>query len=183
MNRPHPLLPLLIVALFSAGVPALLPAQPVETGQGAFAALAEIATMLSEDPNTDWQRVDLLALREHLIDMDVVTLNAEVEEQTIDNGVEVEIRGQGRTLEALQRMIPMHLHAIAEEAPWQVAVEHLEDGFVLQLTADDPGEAARLRGLGFFGFLALGNHHQQHHLALATGALDHQGHGMAQHQH
>jgi hypothetical protein len=48
------------------------------------------------------------------------------------------------------------------------------------ITAADPGDAravARVRGLGFHGFLVLDNHHGPHHLALARGEAmpDHSG--------
>lgn len=51
---------------------------PGETGQAAFAAIQEIVAMLDADPATDWARVDIEALRQHLIDMNNVTLGAAV---------------------------------------------------------------------------------------------------------
>ena len=39
---------------------------PQETGQSAFAALAEIVAILQADPETDWERVDIAGLRRHL---------------------------------------------------------------------------------------------------------------------
>ncbi len=39
---------------------------PSETGQSQFAAIAEIVTLLRDDPNTDWEQVDIKALRDHL---------------------------------------------------------------------------------------------------------------------
>ena len=42
---------------------------PVEAGQAAFAALAEIVAILNADPKTDWTKVNLSDLRDHLIDM------------------------------------------------------------------------------------------------------------------
>ncbi len=45
-----------------------------EGGQSAFAALQEVVSYLMADPATDWSRVDIEALRQHLIDMDNVTL-------------------------------------------------------------------------------------------------------------
>ncbi len=43
---------------------------PKEPGQGAFATIAEIVALLTSDPKTDWSKVDIAGLREHLIDMD-----------------------------------------------------------------------------------------------------------------
>ena len=51
---------------------------PVEGGQSAFAAIQEIVGILENDPHTDWSKVDIEALRQHLIDMDNVTLRAAV---------------------------------------------------------------------------------------------------------
>jgi hypothetical protein len=57
--------------------------QPAEAGQGAFAAIAEIVALLEADPNTDWSKVNIAALREHLVDMDELTLNAVAQEESI----------------------------------------------------------------------------------------------------
>jgi hypothetical protein len=52
---------------------------PMQPGQGAFAAIQEIVEILEADPETDWSKVDIGALRQHLIDMDNVALHAQVE--------------------------------------------------------------------------------------------------------
>ena len=57
------------------------PITPTQGGQSAFAAIQEIVAILDADPKTDWSKVDIEALRQHLIDMDAVTLRAEVEER------------------------------------------------------------------------------------------------------
>ena len=49
-------------------------ARPTEAGQGAFAAIQEIVAILEADPDTDWSKVDIDALRQHLVDMNAVTL-------------------------------------------------------------------------------------------------------------
>ena len=51
---------------------------PTQPGQDAFGAIQEIVRILEADPATDWSKVDLEALREHLIDMNEVTLHAAV---------------------------------------------------------------------------------------------------------
>ena len=38
-----------------------------EPGPGAFAALSEAVATLAADPDTDWSRVDVAGLREHLL--------------------------------------------------------------------------------------------------------------------
>ena len=50
---------------------------PTLPGQDAFGALQEIVSILEADPHTDWSKVNLEALREHLIDMNEVTLRAD----------------------------------------------------------------------------------------------------------
>src|SRR4051812_7008429 len=49
---------------------------PQSAGQDAFGAIQEIVLMLEADPKTDWSKVDLEALRQHLIDMNEVVLRA-----------------------------------------------------------------------------------------------------------
>ena len=49
---------------------------PSETGQS---AIQEILPKLEADPRRDWSKVEIEALRQHLIDMNNVTLNAVVE--------------------------------------------------------------------------------------------------------
>ena len=52
-------------------------ATPTLPGQDAFGAIQEILRILEADPGTDWSRVNIDALREHLIDMNEVTLHAD----------------------------------------------------------------------------------------------------------
>ena len=79
---------------------------PTSPGQDAFGAIQEIVRILDADPKTDWSKVDLEALRQHLIDMNEVTLQAEAAPKQIDGGLEIAVTGSGRTLVAIQRMIP-----------------------------------------------------------------------------
>lgn len=152
----------------AAGAPA--DPSPSAPGQAAFGALAEIVRLLEADPATDWSRVSIVRLREHLRDMDDVVLRAEVVERPVDGGVEIEVTGSGRTLEAIGRMVPAHAAMLRAERPWTIAVEERPQGFLLTVTAADPAEAVKLRGLGFFGLLASGDHHRPHHLAMARGS-------------
>ena len=43
--------------------------QPTMPGQDAFGAIQETVSLLEADPATDWSKVNIAALREHLIDM------------------------------------------------------------------------------------------------------------------
>jgi hypothetical protein len=85
---------------------------PTMPGQDAFGAIQEIVRMLEADPNTDWSKVNLEALRQHLIDMNEVTLEAEVVAKPVDGGIEAKVTGTGRTVQAIQRMVPAHAHEI-----------------------------------------------------------------------
>jgi hypothetical protein len=143
---------------------------PTAPGQAAFGALAEIVRLLEADPATDWERVSIARLREHLRDMDDVVLRAEVVERPVDSGVETELTGSGRTLEAIRRMVPAHAAMLRAERPWTIELEELPAGVLLRVTALEPEEAAKLRGLGFFGLLVSGDHHRPHHLAMARGS-------------
>ena len=49
---------------------------PAEAGQAAFAAIKEIVAILEADSATDWSRVNLEALRRHLITMDRVMMES-----------------------------------------------------------------------------------------------------------
>src|SRR5512146_836108 len=53
-------------------------ALPTQPGQAAFGAISEIVRMLEADSTTDWSRVNIEALRQHLIDMDDVIMHAAV---------------------------------------------------------------------------------------------------------
>lgn len=151
-------------------VPAAAPALP---GQDAFGAIQEIVGLLQADPRTDWSKVDLEALRRHLIDMNEVTLNADAAGRQVEGGLEIAVTGSGRTLAAIQRMLTAHARELDRLNGWSARTAPLPDGILLTVTAADPGEAAHIRGLGFIGLLVSGAHHQPHHLAMAKGLLGH----------
>lgn len=151
-------------------------AMATEPGQGAFGALIEIVEILEKDPKTDWQRVDIAALREHLVDMSALVLHAAAAETHIDGGIRAEVTASGRALAAVQRMVPAHAQVLDAMGRWSARAETTETGAVLVVAATDPGEVARVRALGFFGIMATGAHHQAHHLAMARGQPVHGAH-------
>lgn len=157
------------------GHAATLPAGAIPTlpGQDAFGAIQEVVRILEADPSTDWSKINLAALRAHLIDMNEVTLKAEVAERPVEGGLEMVITGSGRTLAAIQRMVPAHAREIDGLNGWSTRTEPLADGVRLTVTARDVKEAKHIRGLGFIGLLVSGSHHQPHHLAMAKGAFAH----------
>ncbi len=149
---------------------------PSAPGQDAFGAIQEIVHILEADPKTDWSKVDLEALRQHLIDMNEVTLKAAETPKTIDGGLEIAVTGEGRTLLAIQRMLPAWAAAMNGYQGWTTSAVPLPDGVRLTVTASDPRETAHIRGLGFIGLMVSGSHHQPHHLAMAKGEFDHHHH-------
>jgi hypothetical protein len=147
---------------------------PTMPGQDAFGAIQEIVRILDADPKTDWSKVDLEALRQHLIDMNEVTLRAEAAPKEIDGGLEIAVTGSGRTLVAIQRMVPAWTQMANGHNGWNAKVSELPNGELLTVTATDPKEVQHISGLGFIGLLASGTWHQPHHLAMAKGEFDHE---------
>ena len=144
---------------------------PAEGGQAAFAAIQEIVSILSADPATDWTHVDIEALREHLIDMDNVTLHASVQSEVIDGGARfTAIGATPDVVLSIQRMVPAHIEVMNRVDGLQMSAKTIADGAVLTVTGPD---ATRISGLGFIGIMATGMHHQLHHLAIARGDNPH----------
>jgi hypothetical protein len=149
---------------------------PVESGQAAFAAMAEIVARLDADPTTDWSKVDLERLRQHLIDMDRVTLRSVVATRQVPGGFTADVTGEGETVAAIRRMLTAHAAQVANEGTARAEVVEIPAGVRLTVTATEPSDARavdRLRGLGVIGFLTLGAHHGPHHEMLARGVMVH----------
>ena len=141
---------------------------PVMPGQDAFGAIQEVVQKLEADPATDWSKVNLAPLREHLVDMNEVTLRAAASERMTDNGIEIAVTGDGRTREAIKRMVPAHASEL-REIGWNARTDDLPDGVRLTVTTTDKQQLAKLKALGFIGILVQGGHHQLHHLMMAKG--------------
>ena len=148
--------------------------RPAMPGQDAFGAIAEIVRLLEADPATDWSRVDLERLRQHLIDMNEVVLRAAVKPVQVPGGIAMEITGAGRTRAAIPAMVVPHAAELDKMPQWTAKAEPIATGERLAVVARDAGDAttiARIRGLGFAGLLVQGGHHGPHHLAMARGEL------------
>ncbi len=146
---------------------------PTLPGQDAFGAIQEIITILEADPATDWSSVSITTLRGHLVDMNRLVMETDVREQTIDGGLEMTITGQGRTLKAIQAMVPAHAPMINGLNGWTAKAEVTANGAKLTVTSVDVKEIGHIRGLGFYGLMTSGSHHQIHHLGLARGEAVH----------
>ncbi|WP_306006214.1 hypothetical protein [Aquicoccus porphyridii] len=149
------------------------PADLREAGQSAFATIQEIVARLMAEPATDWATVDIEALRQHLIDMDNVTLRAQVETRPLDGGARFVVTSNDPAVTAsIRAMVPAHAATMDGVQGWRLSATATAGGAIL--TATGPGDAAlRIRGLGFIGLMTVGMHHQSHHLALATGHAPH----------
>jgi predicted RNA binding protein YcfA (HicA-like mRNA interferase family) len=147
-------------------------AVPSHPGQEAFGTIQEIVRILEADPKTDWSKVNIGALREHLIDMDEVTMRARASEQVLDNGVEITIAGEGRTRAAIKHMVPAHARELAALG-WNASTQELPNGVKLVVTSSDPYQVVKLKALGFIGIMVQGAHHQPHHLMMAKGEFAH----------
>ena len=147
---------------------------PQQAGQSAFAAIQEIVTLLDADPKTDWKTVDIDALRNHLIDMSNVTLLAQVQTTPVEGGYRFVISGIGGVRDSIRRMVSAHAATMSGVRGFSYETETMPDGAVMTVSADEPSDLQMLAGLGFIGVMTLGAHHQEHHLAIATGHAPHE---------
>ena len=141
---------------------------PTMPGQDAFGAIQEVVQILQSDSKTDWSKVNIDTLRQHLIDMNEVTLHAAAAQRMIDNGIEITVTGEGRTLEAIKRMVPAHVNEL-REIGWSAKSEDLPNGVKLSVIASEAQPLTKLKALGFMGIMVQGGHHQPHHLMMAMG--------------
>jgi hypothetical protein len=150
------------------------PSAPVarEGGQAVFAAVSEIVRLLEADPMTDWGRVDLERLRQHLLDMHAVAMQSRVAASWVPGGEQWRVTGAGAAAGAIRRMTRDHAAMVEAEGAVRVLRQEVPGGVLLTVTARDPSDKAlvrKIRALDFIGFMASGTHHQMHHLALARG--------------
>ena len=141
-------------------------------GQDAFGAIAEIVGVLDADPATDWTKVDLERLRQHLIDMNEVVLRSAVKQAPIAGGLAMDVTGTRRTEQAIRAMVVPHAAELDRMPSFAAKTEPIAGGVrltVVAKNADDSKVVARIRGLGFAGLMTEGAHHQVHHLAMAKG--------------
>ncbi len=151
------------------GAEGLVPTMP---GQEAFGTIQEIVRMLEADPATNWSKVNIGALREHLIDMDEVTMRARASERVLD--MVSRSRLPARAAHSLRssawsRRTRMSWRPLG----WSPMSEDLPNGVKLVVTAGDPRQVIKIKALGFMGIMVQGAHHQTHHLMMARGEFAH----------
>ncbi len=143
-----------------------------EPGQSAFAAIAEVVAVLKADPNTDWSKVNIDALRNHLRDMDIVTIDSTTVSTEVEGGMRFDVTGAGDVTDAIRRMATAHAGMMDGVDGWSYSTEEIAGGAALTVIVPE-ADLAKLKGLGFYGIMASGMHHQPHHWAMATGGNPH----------
>jgi hypothetical protein len=138
------------------------------SGQSALDVISAVISQLQANPDTDWSRINIDALRQHLVDMNRVALYAQAQARDIEGGSQFTVSGDDeRTVQAIKRMVPTHALQMERELDWDISSRETGNGVELQVIAN--GEAEMIRALGFFGFMVLGEHHDDHHLIMAGG--------------
>ncbi len=165
---------LALTLLFLCSVGSAAAQDLTEAGNDAFGTIQEVIAALVADPATDWSKVDVEALRMHLLDMNDMTLNVTVEQSEIANGMQAMVTPTtDRAAGALERVFAAHPQQLAAESGWTMQAMKHGDAWHVMVTSDDEADVAVIRGLGYIGVMAWGAHHQPHHRAIATGQNPH----------
>ncbi|NOX15311.1 MAG: hypothetical protein GXP61_04700 [Epsilonproteobacteria bacterium] len=147
----------------------------LEAGNDAFGTIQEVIRNLKNDPNTDWSKVNIEALRAHLSDMEDITLNIKIlSQKNIPNGVVVIIKPTTpRAYSALKKVFQAHPRQLKKDTGWDMRVEEKNKNFTITITTSKKNEVNEIRGLGYIGIMAYGSHHQLHHWMMAKGMNPH----------
>lgn len=148
--------------------------QPSEPGQGAFAAIQEIIDLLEADASTDWSKVNIAALHRHLIDMNNVTLFANVTSEPLDNGIRYTVTGTAAVSDSIRRMVVGHAETMSGLGGSRFMAKEHPSGVTLTATVDNKDDLTKLLALSFIGVMTRGVHHQTHHLRIASGQGPHE---------
>jgi len=146
-----------------------------ESGTDMFATIQEVIQKLSADPDTDWSQVNLEALRQHLRDMFEFSYNVDVlSQQAIKHGVKIRVKPVTvRAETALDKVLNAHPMMLKMETGWDMQSIKTDGEYQIIVTTTKSSEIAKIRGLGYIGLLAIGNHHQLHHWTMAKGQNPH----------
>ena len=150
-----------------------------ESGTDPFATLQEVIAALESNTNTNWEKVNIEALRLHLVEMHDMTINVAVKQRHINNGFQAVVSPTtNRAVKSLTRVLSGHPAQMKAETGWDMQVRDNNGVFTLTVTTDNAIDVAKIRGLGYIGVMAYGNHHQPHHWAIASGDNPHAGHSV-----
>lgn len=142
-------------------------------GNEIFGTIQEVVQKLEADPKTDWSKVDLEALRQHLLDMKAFTEEVDIiSKKSIAKGVKIQVHAQTRRAGiALKHLFSMHPAMLKMEKGWDMEAKHNGDLWTITCTTSKSAEVEKIRALGYIGLLAEGAHHQLHHWMIATGRM------------
>ena len=145
-----------------------------EAGTDPFAVIQEAIALLEANSDTDWSAVNIEALRSHLVEMQDMTLNVNVEQQPINLGFMAVITPTtDRALESMIQVLSAHPSQMKVETGWDMTVTNNNGAFTISVTTDQLLDVDKIRGLGYIGIMAYGKHHQPHHWAMASGENPH----------
>ena len=80
--------------------------------------------------------------------------------------------GAGEVTKAIRRMVSAHAGMIDGTDGWVYGTEDIPGGAMMTVIVPET-DFAKLKALGFYGFMASGRHHQPHHYMMATGSSPH----------
>ena len=92
-----------------------------------------------------------------------------------DDAITFTVTGEGEVVASIQRMVHSHAKMLAGATGWSVDVENQADGVTMRVVAEDK-DWDKIMGLGFYGLLTIGAHHQPHHIMIARGYDPHHSH-------
>ncbi|HKJ30679.1 MAG TPA: hypothetical protein VKA34_02575 [Balneolales bacterium] len=143
----------------------------VSPGNAVFGAIQEAIDSLNANPNTNWSKVNVEALRQHLIDMYEFTMNvAVIKQNPLPNGNELIVKPSNQRAEvALNHVLTMHPRMLKKEAGWNMTYQKNGNKYTIKVTTQNPKEVEKIRALGYIGILAYGTHHQRHHWMIVNG--------------
>lgn len=138
-------------AMNHTGQPSESQPLPTEAGEAGFAAITEIVTVLSNDPTTDWSKVDINGLREHLVLMNKLVLGAIVVEQAVESRLRFTVIGHEGALASIRQMVPAYAIELNKMAEFTATTTLIDQGIVIEVLGKNSATNDRLKGLGFFG--------------------------------
>lgn len=100
--------------------------------------------------------------------MDNVTTIASVERTVDGMNVRFMVTGDQVVAESIKRMVLAHSPMLQGSSDWTVSAREVEGGASMLVQVGSDEELEQVLGLGFFGLMTIGAHHQQHHLMIAT---------------
>ena len=149
-----------------------------QAGNDIFATIQEVIVKLDNNPDTDWHKVNIEALRQHLLDMNDMAINVEVvNKKFLKNGLEVVVQALTTRAETtLERVFKAHPYHLGRETGWDMQVVRKGKQFIVTTITEKTEDVAKIVALSYIGLMAYGNHHQPHHWAISTKQNPHNQH-------